>query len=102
MHYSSLDFFNSIKQFLAHMPFKNRKQTGSGPWIEVFADPYVKQQEKHQVISRSWNNTKEYEYRSQDVQTKSPGNNLTYQECQHELKTLALCRPVQSTEPALI
>lgn len=58
----------------------------------------MKQQEIHQKKSRPWNNAREHEYQSQDMQTKSPGNKLTYQECRHELKTLAA---VQSTEPAL-
>lgn len=89
MHYSSLNFFNSMKQFLAHIPFKNRKQAGYGPWVVVFADPYMNQQEIHQKNSRTWNNAREHEYQSQDMQTKSPGNNLTYQERRHELKTLA-------------
>lgn len=91
-------FFQLYKKILSSQAIQ--KQEASWIWPLGCSVCYMKQQEIHQVFSRPWNNAREYEYQSQDVQTNSPGNNLTYQECRHELKTMALCRPLQSTEPA--
>ena len=56
--------YKNAKQFLAHMPFKNRKQAGCGPQVVALTDPYTKQQEIYQMMCRPWNNAREYEYQS--------------------------------------